>query len=595
MTDRKIFSNRLLLAMAFAGVIQYGCQTQTPTAGTPAETSAPTTTAQTTAPATPATTATEDLAWVYEGVEFDMPRVKETSFPDYSVNISDFGAVGDGLTKNTEAFAKAIADVSGKGGGRVVVPRGIWLTGPIIMKSNVNLHVEQGALVKFSDDFSDYELVETSFEGLDTWRNISPIYAQEVENIAFTGKGVFDGSGDSWRFVKKGKMTASQWKSLIKSGGVLNEKEDTWFPTEQAKLGHERTLSFNVPPYKTKEEFEQVKDFLRPVLVSIVKSKRVLLDGPTFQNSPAWNLHPLMTEDLIVRNLTVRNPWYAQNGDGIDLESCKNVLIYNNSFDVGDDGICFKSGKDADGRRRGMPTENVVVKNNVVYHGHGGFVIGSEMSGGVRNVHVSNCTFMGTDVGIRFKSTRGRGGVVENIWISNINMINIPTEAIRFNMFYQGNSPVLEQDEKAEDEKRDERLLPVTEETPVFRNIHMKNITATGSNTAAMFQGLPEMNLSNVSLENAVLETKNGITMIDADGVKLTNVQVLAAEGPTLTIYNSKNVAVSGLAYGDTSGEVVRLLGDKTQNVTFEQEDFTNAQQQITSGQRAGDKIYNLQ
>lgn len=524
-----------------------------------------------------------------------MPRVKETSFPDYTVNLTDFGGVGDGLTKNTEAFAKAIADVSGKGGGRIVVPSGIWLTGPIIMKSNVNLHVEQGALVKFSDDFDDYELVQTSFEGLDTWRNISPIYALEVENIAFTGKGVFDGSGDSWRFVKKGKMTASQWKNLIKSGGVLNEKEDTWFPTEQARLGHERTLSFNVPPYKTKEEFEQVKDFLRPVMVSIVKSKRVLLDGPTFQNSPAWNLHPLMTEDLIVRNLTVRNPWYAQNGDGIDLESCKNVLIYNNSFDVGDDAICFKSGKDADGRRRGVPTENVVVKNNVVYHGHGGFVIGSEMSGGVRNVHVSNCTFMGTDVGIRFKSTRGRGGVVENIWISNINMVNIPTEAIRFNMFYQGNSPILEQDEKAEDEKRDERLLPVNEETPVFRNIFLKNITATGSNTAAMFQGLPEMNLSNVSLENAVLETKNGITMIDADGITLKNVQVLAQNGPILTIYNSKNVAVSGLAYDDSAGEVVRLLGEKTEKVTFEQEDFTNAKQQINSGQRAGDKIYNLQ
>ncbi|WP_224999002.1 glycoside hydrolase family 28 protein [Cesiribacter sp. SM1] len=593
MTDRKIFSNRLLMAMAFAGMFQYACQTQKPSPGTTQ--TPPANTASTSTPAVPAAPATGNTeAWVYEGVEFNMPRVKETSFPDYTVSITDFGAVGDGITKNTQAIAKAIDAVAAAGGGRVLIPSGIWLTGPIIMKSNVNIHTEQGALVKFSDDFDDYELVETSFEGLDTWRNISPIYAKEVENIAFTGKGVFDGSGDSWRFVKKGKMTSSQWKSLLKSGGVLNEKGDTWFPTEEAKLGHERTQNFNVPPYKTREEFEQVKDFLRPVMVSIVKSKRVLLDGPTFQNSPAWNLHPLMSEDVIVRNLTVRNPWYAQNGDGIDLESCKNVLIYNNSFDVGDDAICFKSGKDADGRRRGIPTENVIVKNNVVYHGHGGFVIGSEMSGGVRNVHVSNCTFMGTDVGLRFKSTRGRGGVVENIWISDIDMINIPTEAIRFNMFYQGNSPILEQDEKAEDEKRDERLVPVNEETPIFRNIFMKNITATGSKTAALFQGLPEMNLRNVQLENAVLQTENGITMIDSDGIALRNVKVLAANGPTLTIYNSKNVAVSGLAYQDTKEPVVRLLGEQTKNVSFENKDFTDAARQITSGQRAGDKIYSM-
>jgi polygalacturonase len=569
---KKLTKNWLVLFLMASGIFEVGCQSQ------PASSQA----------------VADPTAAIYEGVEFDMPRVAETEFPDYSVSITDFGAVGDGLTKNTEAIARAIDDVSSKGGGRVIIPQGIWLTGPLIMKSNVNIHTEQGALVKFSDDFDDYHLVETSFEGLDTWRNISPIYAKEVENIAFTGKGVFDGSGDSWRFVKKGKMTASQWKNLLKSGGVLNNEEDVWFPTEQAKYGHERTENFNVPPFKTKEEYETVKDFLRPVMVSIVGAKRVLLDGPTFQNSPAWNIHPLMSEDVIVRNLTVRNPWYAQNGDGIDLESCKNVLIYNNTFDVGDDAICFKSGKNEDGRRRGIPTENVIVKNNVVYHGHGGFVIGSEMSGGVRNVHVSNCTFMGTDVGLRFKSTRGRGGVVENIWISNIDMINIPTEAIRFNMFYQGNSPILEQDERAEDEKRDDRKMPVNEETPIFRNIFMKNITATGSKTAALFQGLPEMNLENVRLENAVLETENGIVMIDADDIELKNVTVLNEKGPTLTVYNSKNIDVSGLTFQESQDPVVRLLGELTQNITFKNEDFKDVGSQIVTEQRAGDNAYSL-
>ena len=525
-----------------------------------------------------------------------MPRVPEPNIPDYSVNIRDFNGVGDGLTDNSQAIADAINELASKGGGRVIIPAGIWLTGPIVMKSNINIHVDKGALVKFIDDFDRYPLVETSFEGLDTWRSMSPIYARDVENIAFTGGGVFDGSGDAWRFVKKGKMTESQWKNVVESGGVLSDDGLTWFPTEESKRGHEATLNFNIPPFKTKEEFETVKDFLRPVMVSIVNSKRILLDGPTFQNSPAWNLHPLMSEDIIIRNLTVRNPWYAQNGDGIDLESCKNVLIYNNSFDVGDDGICFKSGKNEDGRRRGMPTENVIVKDNVVYHGHGGFVIGSEMSGGVRNVHVSNCTFIGTDVGLRFKSTRGRGGIVEHIYISDINMIDIPTEAIRFNMFYQGNSPILEQDERAEDEKRDETVMPVTEETPIFRNIFMKNITATGSQTAALFQGLPEMNLRNVSLKNAVLEAKKGIVMIDADDIKLENVTVLVEEeGPALTIYNSKNVEVDGFSFKTEEEQAVRILGPLTENVTFNQSDFKDASEQIGTGQEAESSSYRLQ
>src|SRR5690606_36653271 len=167
---------------------------------------------------------------MYEGVEFDMPRVKETSFPDYAVSIVDFGAVGDGIQSNTNALADAIEEVSKNGGGKVVVPRGMWLTGPIQFKSNINLLLEDGALLLFSKNFDEYPLVETSFEGLNTVRCMSPIYAKEVQNIAITGKGTIDGNGDAWRYVKKGKMTPSQWKSLVKSGGVLNESEDIWFP-----------------------------------------------------------------------------------------------------------------------------------------------------------------------------------------------------------------------------------------------------------------------------------------------------------------------------------------------------------------------------
>ena len=573
--NTRIF-NRLGLLLGLAGVTLAACQPQPTTSngqGTPAAAVSSGTSAT--------TLVMDDL---YKGIEFDMPRVQEPQIPAHRVSITEFGAVGDGLTKNTQAFEKAIAAAAAKGGGTVVIPRGLWLTGPIVLRSNINLHAEAGSMVIFSKDFDDYPLVKTSFEGLNTVRCQSPISGKNLENVAITGSGTFDGSGEAWRPVKKSKMTAAQWKSLLASGGVLRDDGQVWYPSEKSKKG-DTNNNFNVPTHFTRmEQFEAVKDFMRPVMVSLISCKKVLLDGPTFQNSPAWNLHPLMCEDVILRNLNVRNPWYSQNGDGLDLESCKNALVYNNTFDVGDDAICFKSGKDQDGRDRGMPTENVIVKNNVVYHGHGGFVVGSEMSGGVRNVHVSNCTFMGTDIGLRFKSTRGRGGLVENIWISNIDMINIPTQAISFNLFYGGNSPVLDEGQSASTEARVEKLLPVTAETPSFRNIYMKNITVAGADEALALQGLPEMNLQNVKLENAILKAKKGISAVDADGIELKNVKVMVSKGPAVSIYNSKNIRIEGLTYADTKAPVVKVSGPLTQNVKLENKDFTNPGTQIAKG-----------
>lgn len=532
---------------------------------------------------------------IYDGIEFAMPKVKTTSFSNYEVNITDFGAVANGLIKNTEAFAKAINDVSSKNGGKVIVPRGIWLTGPITLKSNVNLHLEAGSLIVFSSDFDDYPLVDTSFEGLNTKRCMSPINANDVENIAITGTGIIDGSGDAWRPVKIGKMTNNQWKTLVKSGGVLSKDGKMWFPSEGSKKGHESSTDFNVPDLIGDDELTSVKDFLRPVMVSIVNSKRVLLDGPTFQNSPAWNIHPLMCEDVIIRNINVRNPWYSQNGDGLDLESCKNALVYNNTFDVGDDAICFKSGKDKDGRDRGMPTENVIVKNNVVYHAHGGFVIGSEMSGGVKNVHISNCSFIGTDIGLRFKSTRGRGGIVENIYISHIDMIHIPADAIQFNLYYSGKAPILIDNDEASDTQiqEEEKLVEVTEETPSFRNISMKNITVVDSESAMFFMGLPEMNVKNVSIEDSVFETKKGITAIDTDGITLKNVTIKASHDYALTLYNSKNITTSNFNFSE-SKSAIKVLGPKTKNIQFDKKDVSNEKKQIELGKDVSKKTISI-
>ncbi len=519
---------------------------------------------------------------IYANLEFSMPRVAEPVFPNNSVGITDFGAKGDGKQLNTKAFADAIEALSKKGGGKLIIPGGIWLTGPIVLKSNINLHTEAGALVVFSRNFDHYPLVKTSFEGLDTYRCISPIYGINLENVAITGEGVFDGSGDAWRPVKKSKLTESQWKKLVASGGVLTPDKNTWYPSEKALKGSLNS-DMNVPAnLKTQQDYEQVKDYLRPVMVSLVNCRKVLLDGPAFQNSPAWCLHPLMCEDVTLRNLTVKNPWYSQNGDGLDLESCKNAVVYKCSFDVGDDAICFKSGKDADGRRRGKPTENAIVKDCIVYHGHGGFTVGSEMSGGIRKVHVSNCTFIGTDVGLRFKSTRGRGGVVEQVYISNINMINIPAEPILFDLYYGGGSPVPESDEKVVDKTQAAATVPpVTEETPQFKDISIKNVACKGAGRAVFLQGLPEMNLKNIRLENITIEANKGLECIDANGIQLTNVQIKADKGPAMYFKNSRNVQVEGFRYDIPGKTAVKVEGSLSENIRMKKADFGQVQETI--------------
>lgn len=488
----------------------------------------------------------EDL---YEALPFDMPVVQRPSFPDYQVDIRDFGAKADGETLNTEAINNAIKAVSEKGGGKVVIPEGLWLTGPVVLQNNVNLHVEKNALVLFSGDADLYPLVRTSFEGLDMLRCQSPISAMNAENIAITGHGVLDGSGDSWRPVKRNKMTDGQWKSLLKSGGVVDESGKVWYPNEGALKASILTGSKEKREISD-SEWEGMKRWLRPVLLSIVKSKRVLLEGVTFRNSPSWCLHPLSCEDLTLNGVKVFNPWYSQNGDALDVESCKNVVVTNSLFDAGDDAICIKSGKDADGRRRGEPCENVLVKNNTVLHGHGGFVVGSEMSGGVRNVYVADCTFIGTDVGLRFKSTRGRGGVVENVYVDNINMINIPGDALIADLYY------------AVKDAPGAPVPAVTEETPSFKNIHISNISCKGAGRAMFLNGLPEMPIENFSVRNMrITDAQKGAFINKVAGVTLENIEIETADNTYLQVENTTNITIDDKEYDKISEK--RLL---TQN-----------------------------
>jgi polygalacturonase len=514
---------------------------------------------------------------IYDEIQgFNMPVVTEPVILGKSVLITDFGAVGDGQTLNTKAIADAIAEVSGKGGGRVIIPRGLWLTGPIIMKSNINLHAEDGALVIFSKDKNLYPLMHTSFEGLNTVRCTSPISGRDLKNISFTGKGVFDGTGEIWRPVKKEKLTETQWKKLILSGGITNERGTVWYPSASYLAGQNNS-EMNVPEQFTKiEDFEKIKDFLRPVMVSLVNCKNILFDGPVFQNSPAWCLHPLMCEDLTIRNVTVKNPWFSQNGDGVDIESCKNTIISNCSFDVGDDAICIKSGKDSDGRKRAMPTENLIITNCIVYHGHGGVTVGSEMSGGVKNVYVSGCTFIGTDVGLRFKSNRGRGGIVENLFFSDIDMINIPTQAISFNLYYGGLSVSEMVEEGRSSLNETDKILPVTEETPYFKNITIKNVTCKGASQAIYLQGLPELNLENIILENIDIESEEGMSCIDVKGLSVKNMRLITKNLPVLTFINSQNVDIKNINIPKEREPYIDIKGERSMNININTNTKTN-------------------
>jgi len=503
--------------------------------------------------------------YLYNKLPFQMAEVSEPIIPDTEISVCSYGGVGDGIALNTEAFKKAIDALSAQGGGKLIVPAGIWFTGPIVLKSNINLHLNKGAVILFSPDFSLYPLVKTNFEGLDTRRCQSPISGVNLVNIAITGEGSINGSGHAWRPLKKSKVTEAKWKEVVKSGGVL-KNAGYWFPSAGSLKG-EAMSDMNVPRKEmTDSQWNEVRDFLRPVMISLIECKNVKLQGVLFENSPSWNIHPLMCENVIIDGIFARNPGYAQNGDGLDIESCKNVILVNSTFDVGDDGICIKSGKDAEGRKRARPAENIIVDNCKVFQGHGGFVVGSEMSGGVRNISVSNCEFLGTDVGLRFKSNRGRGGVVENIYISDIYMMDIATDSFLFDLFYGGKS-ASEALEDGSANATESKVYPVTDETPCFRNIYVKNLVSRNARRAMFFNGLPEMNISNINLENAVITSQVGAELVEADGVKFTHVEIVPTQGPAYILKNVKNFSATKLEYPAQLQQPINISGNKTKNI----------------------------
>ena len=432
---------------------------------------------------------------------FDMPDLQRPVFPDRTFNVVNYGAKCDGTTKNTKAFNKAITACHKAGGGKVLIPEGKWLTGAIHLKSNVNLHMSKGTEIHFSDDPGDYlPVVFTRWAGYEVM-NYSPlIYANGCENIAITGPGKLFGHGKKWWSWQKG--------------------------LDEIKVVFPKLQAFAVKGIPPKERvFGNPEVGLRPQFISPINCRNVLLEGFTIaEPGPFWTIHFVYCQNVIARELTLHTKG-GPNTDGINLDSTRYALIENCKLDVGDDAVCLKSGINEDGRRVGRPTENIVVRNIVARNCHGGIVIGSEMSGGVRNVLAHDCLFDGSDIGIRLKSNAARGGVVENITYRNITMRNIKREAIRVNTNYSA-------------------WGAAKKETyyPTFRNITLKDITCNGAGTAVNMKGTSHLPIKNVMFENVSMKTKRGMQFNWIHGLKLVNITNMPESGEPISFLNCKDV-----------------------------------------------------
>ena len=388
-------------------------------------------------------------------------------FPENEFVITKYGAVGDGLTNCTQSIAKAIKECQAAGGGRVIIPPGVFLTGAVHLLSNVNLHISKDATLLFSEIFSDYlPLVHTRFEGVECY-NYSPfIYAYEQENIAITGEGILDGqAGNNNWWAWKGKREYG-WQNDAPNGendaALLFEMGDKGIPVEERRFGEGHYLRTN---------------FIQPY-----RCRNILIEGITIIRSPMWVIHPVMCENVTVNNVKVNS--HGPNNDGCNPESSKNVQIQNCVFDTGDDCIAIKSGRNTDGRRVNVSSENIIVRDCTMKDGHGGVVIGSETSGSIRNVFVENCIMDSPQLerALRIKTNSLRGGVVENIFMRNCTVGQVSDAVIKVNFNY------------GEGEKGNF--------TPVVRNIFIDRITSRKSRFAIYLEGYLHSPIDNMQITN---------------------------------------------------------------------------------------------
>lgn len=417
-----------------------------------------------------------DYSKYYQKLPKPMPTVQAPIIPDYRVDIRDFGGVGDGTTLNTQAFAKAISALNKKGGGHLDVPAGIWLTGLIVLKDNIDLHLQRNALIVFSPDKRD--LIPVS-DGQADDKAKPGLTASKRKNVSVTGEGIIDGNGEYWRPVKRNKVSDTEWNQYKAMGGTITDDGKLWYPFALKHLPNVAAT------YQAQEK-------MRTHLVRFTDCENVMVQGVTLRNAPKFHLVPQRCNNVIIDGITVACPWNAQNGDAIDIGNCTNVLVVNNTISAGDDGICMKGGAGDKGKADG-PCENINIQDNTVYRAHGGFVIGSEFSGGMRNIYVHNNTFAGTDTGLRFKSMPGKGGKTEDIYISHIYMTDIKDEAIVFQCDYFDNHVGAEVKENR-----------ATEYLPDFTDIHISDVVCYGAATGIKAVGQPGM-VHGVHIKNSTI------------------------------------------------------------------------------------------
>ncbi len=397
-------------------------------------------------------------------------------------DVTGHGAVADGKTLCTQAIQKAVDACHAAGGGTVYLPAGRYLSGAIFLKSNVTLHIGEGATLLASTNFEDFPPIKPGWRiRSDDAQRSSLITGLDLENIAVTGRGTLNGQGKPW------------WEAL---------RQDN-----DGKDGRQKILTYG-----------------RPRVINLYRCHNVLIEGVTIVDSPSWTVHPVGCDNLVVNGISIINPRDGPNTDGVNPESCRNVRIANCFIDTGDDCITLKSGEDEEGRLKARPTENVTITNCVMYKGHGAVVIGSEMSGGVRNVAASNIVCVGTDRAVRIKSTRGRGGVVENIRFSNFVVENV-AEPIYITTFYTKTPPE-----------------PVSERTPIFRDIAISHFTIKNCPCTAKILGLPEMPIQQLRITDVTASTRVGFRCDSVTGLELQNVQVNVEKGPAFEFSNCKDL-----------------------------------------------------
>ena len=431
-------------------------------------------------------------------------------------DMQQLGADTTGKIACTELINKSIEQAAAEGGGTIYFPAGKYLTAAIQMKSNITLHLESGSVLSFSDVFEDYlPFVKMRWEGV-VMNSLSPlIHAENADNITITGRGTIDGNGYKWW-----SWLGETRKQLAENNGKLPNKSKLHQMWLDANHGLEVS-----DYYKPTLE----RGMFRPPLIQFFECSNIVIENVKIINSPFWTVNPAFCDNILISGVTINNPSKNPKGpntDGINPTSCSNVRIANCFISVGDDCVTIKSGRDADGRKYAKPCENITITNCVMLSGHGGVVIGSEMSGGVKRIAISNCVFDGTDAGIRLKASRGRGGVVEDIRVDNIVMRNIQKNAFIFDLFYDKESVV----------------EPVTERTPTFRNIHISNVTGKEIAQVGYISGIEEMPIQEISFNNVNMVAKKGFIAETALNLRFNNVDFAVERGPSFTFKNCKDV-----------------------------------------------------